>query len=155
MECILAVIWWWFLMRNTHGLRKTRLYRIWANIKTRCYNHNDPHFQRWGAKGITVCDEWKDDFKAFYDWAMSNGYEEHLTIDRIDNDKGYSPDNCRWATVKEQNQNKKKVRFITYNGKTQTIPEWTKELGLGKETIRERLKRGWSESEAIEGKRVM
>ena len=137
----------------THGKRKTRLYRIWANIKTRCFNKNDPHYPRWGARGITVCDEWKNDFKAFYDWSMRNGYQDNLTIDRIDNKLGYSPYNCRWITLAEQNKNRGCVRFITYNGRTQTIPEWTKELGLGKETIRERLKRGWSEVESIAGKR--
>ena len=138
-----------------HGLRKTRLYRIWANIKTRCYNQNDPHFKRWGARGITVCDEWKNDFKSFYDWSMSNGYSDELTIDRIDNNGNYEPSNCRWVSVYEQNKNKRNVKFITYNGKTQSIVEWTHELGLGKETIRERLKRGWSETECIEGKRVI
>ena len=136
-----------------HGKRKTRLYRIWSNIKTRCFNKNDPHYPRWGARGIVVCDEWKNDFKAFYDWAMRNGYQDDLTIDRIDNDGNYTPLNCRWITGAEQSKNRRCVRFITYNGKTQTIPEWTKELGLGKETIRERLKRGWSDIESITSKR--
>ena len=138
-----------------HGQRRSRLYRIWANMKTRCFNPNDPHFPRWGGRGITVCDEWKDNFGLFYQWSMSHGYSENLTIDRIDNEKGYCPENCRWITPEEQNRNKRNVRFITYNGKTQTIGQWTKELNLGKETIRERLKRGWSETEAIEGKKVM
>lgn len=141
------------MQRHKHGLRRTRLYRIWANVKTRCLNQNDPHYGRWGAKGITICEEWKNDFKAFYDWSMANGYRDDLTIDRIDNDGNYEPSNCRWATVEEQNRNKPNVRFITYGGKTQTIGQWTQELHLGKETIRERLKRGWSETEAIEGKR--
>lgn len=96
----------------THGKRHTRLYRIWANMKTRCLNPNDPHFPRWGARGITVCDEWKDNFQVFYDWAMSNGYEDHLTIDRIDNDKGYSPDNCRWATMTEQRHNRRDCKGV-------------------------------------------
>lgn len=102
-----------------------------------------------------ICDEWRDDFQAFYDWSISHGYTDELTIDRIDNNKNYTPDNCRWSTVAEQNRNKRNVRFITYKGLTKTIPEWTKELQLGKETIRERLRRGWSEKEAIEGKRVV
>lgn len=140
---------------HLHGLRNSRLYRIWTNIKTRCYNAKDPHYSRWGGRGIVMCDEWKDDFKSFYDWAMSNGYSDDLTIDRIDNDGNYEPSNCRWVTAKEQSKNKRNVRFITYNGKTQTIPEWTKELGLGKETIRERLKRGWSDEEALIGKKVV
>lgn len=135
-----------------HGLRKTRLYNIWSNIKTRCYNVNDSHHKRWGAKGVVMCDEWRNDFKAFYDWAMSNGYSDELTIDRIDGTGNYEPTNCRWVTLAENNRNKPHVRYITYNGKTQTIGQWTKELGLGKETIRERLKRGWSETEALIGR---
>lgn len=135
-----------------HGLRKTRLYRIWSNIKTRCYNVNDTHYKRWGAKGVVMCDEWRNDFKAFYDWAMSHGYSDELTIDRIDNNKGYEPTNCRWVTLAENNRNKPHVKYITHNGKTQTIGQWTKELGLGKETIRERLKRGWTETEALMGR---
>ena len=138
-----------------HGLRKTRLYRIWSNIKTRCYNEKDPHFERWGKRGILMCEEWETNFKSFYDWAIENGYNDDLTIDRIDNDGNYEPNNCRWVTIKYQNRNKRNVKFITYKGETKTIPEWTKEIGLGKETIRERLKRGWSESEAIEGKKVI
>lgn len=139
----------------THGLRKHRLYTIWANIKTRCYNVSDPHYKRWGAKGIKMCDEWRNDFKAFYDWSINNGYSDELTIDRIDNNGNYDPSNCRWVTLAENNRNKSKVRFINFNGRTQTIGQWTKELGLGKETIRERLKRGYSDCEAITGKRVI
>ena len=135
-----------------HGKRKTRLYRIWANIKTRCYNERDPHFERWGNRGITMYAAWKDNFQNFYDWAISHGYKEGLSIDRINNDGNYEPSNCRWATAKEQNRNKRNVKFITYGGKTQTIPEWTKELHLGKETIRERLKRGYTDYEALFGR---
>lgn len=93
-----------------HGLRNTRLYRIWANMKTRCYNTNDNHYERWGGRGITMCDEWKNNFKPFYDWAMTNGYSDDLSIDRVDNNGNYEPNNCRWATVKEQNNNKRNVK---------------------------------------------
>ena len=85
----------------------TRLYGIWRGIKRRCLNPNYHHFKNYGGRGITVCDEWLESFKSFYDWAMSNGYQDDLSIDRIDNDKGYDPSNCRWVTMAEQNKNKR------------------------------------------------
>ena len=90
-----------------HGKRITRLYRIWVCMKNRCYQQSYHAFKHYGGRGITVCGEWLNDFQAFYEWSMANGYKENLTIDRIDNDKGYSPSNCRWVTMKEQNKNKR------------------------------------------------
>lgn len=92
-----------------HGGRKTKLYNIWAQMRQRCTNPNHRRYSDWGGRGITVCEEWND-FVVFRDWALSNGYQEGLSIDRKDNDKGYSPDNCRWSTSKEQNNNKRKYR---------------------------------------------
>lgn len=99
-------------LNKHHGSSKTRLYRIWAGMKDRCYRPKHVHYKHYGGRGITICDEWLHDFTAFRDWALKTGYDESAprgvcTIDRIDNDKGYSPDNCRWVTMKEQRHNQR------------------------------------------------
>ena len=97
----------WKLKKNN-----PRLYSIWTNMKTRCFNSNSPSYKDYGSRGITVSDEWKNDFKAFYDWSMSHGYQENLTIDRIDVNGNYEPSNCRWATILEQANNKRNNVFV-------------------------------------------
>jgi len=128
-------------------------------MKTRCYNKNSAHYKRYGARGITICNDWLNSFKAFYDWSMNNGYAEDLTIDRKNNDGNYEPSNCRFITSYKQASNKSTTHLLTFNGKTQCVKAWTEERGLGKETIRERLKRGWTVEDAIltqaNGKKVI
>jgi hypothetical protein len=103
---------------KTHGLVGTRLYNTWTNMKDRILNPKNKHYNDYGGRGITICDEWKNDAKAFYNWAMSNGYSEELTIDRIDNDGNYEPSNCRWTTqnIQARNQRIRKNNKSGYKG---------------------------------------
>lgn len=126
----------------SHGLSKTRLYSVWCAMKERCNNPHNKSYQRYGARGITVTSEWQYSFETFYAWAMDNGYADGLTIDRIDNNRGYSPDNCRWVTVAQQNRNYSRNHLITYNGKTQCIADWEKDTGIKRSTILWRMKSG-------------
>lgn len=128
---------------------KTRLYRIWINMKTRCYNKNAPNYKKYGFKGITIHKEWINNFKAFQEWSLSNGYADDLTIDRIDCTKGYEPSNCRWTTYKQQARNKTKNKLITYNGETHCISEWGEILGVDYRNIWQRLKNRLSIADAL------
>lgn len=134
---------------TTHGLSKTRLYRIWDNMKSRCNNPKVNCYENYGGRGISVCKEWMDNFESFYKWSMENGYSDNLTLDRIDNDGNYMPSNCKWTTTKEQSRNKRVNVFITYNGKTMTQKDWSIELGGSASLVPNRLRRGWSEAEAV------
>lgn len=127
-----------------HGLYYTRLHTTWVNMKSRCYNCKDERYSSYGERGIAVCDEWRDNLNEFYNWAMANGYSDDLTIDRIDVNGDYCPENCRWIPMAEQSRNRRINRFLTHNGKTMLISDWAKETGIGRTTIDARLKRGWS-----------
>lgn len=116
-----------------------RLRRIWHSMKSRCYNKNAINFKYYGARGITICSEWLLDFSNFKRWAVANGYNDALTIDRINLSKGYSPENCRWVSMQTQNSNKSNCRHITYNGETKTVAEWAKVVGITERGLTKRL----------------
>ena len=116
--------------RRTHGNRNSRLYRIWSEMKGRCVNENCKAYKYYGGKGVTVCKEWFDSFQVFYDWAMDNGYQDNLTIDRIENDGNYEPSNCRWITLSEQQSNRSNNRRLKYDGETHNIKEWAEKYGV-------------------------
>ena len=122
-----------------HGKYKTRLYSIYAAMKDRCFNKKSRAYKYYGGRGITVCDEWKNDFMNFYNWAISNGYKDDLSIDRIDVNGNYEPNNCRWATYLQQANNTRKCVYIEYNNEKHTISEWARILHIDKETMRARL----------------
>ena len=137
--------------KNTkHGCCGTRIYRIYNNMIVRCFNQNARSYQDYGGRGITVCDKWSHNFQAFYDWAMANGYADNLTLDRIDVNGNYEPLNCRWATKKEQANNTRRNRMITYNNKTQTIKQWADEYGINYPKLKDRInKLHWTIERAL------
>lgn len=136
-------------LRRTHGMTNTRLYAIWSNMKSRCENPKNIEYAAYGGRGISVCKEWHK-FEAFYHWAISSGYRDNLTIDRINVNNGYLPGNCRWASSAEQSLNRTDNHFITAFGKKQTIKEWSLESGLKYDTIERRINQyGYTPEEAV------
>jgi hypothetical protein len=123
-----------------HGLCKSKTYSIWNSMRNRCNNKNGKFYSYYGGRGITVCHEW-DNFNNFY--ADMGECPQYMTIDRIDNNKGYSKENCQWATRTEQQNNRNVCRFITWNGETHTITEWSRKTGIHHNTITERFNKGW------------
>ena len=114
-----------------HGMTGTRIYRIWKAMRNRCLNVNNKNYKQYGGRGINICDEWLDDdgFLNFYEWSMKHGYADNLTIDRIDVNGDYTPNNCRWITQHEQTRNKRNTINITAHGKTMCLADWTAKYG--------------------------
>ena len=134
----------------THGLSKTRLYGIWHGIEQRCNNPNNKAYRFYGGRGINVCKEWLEDFMAFYRWAISNGYEDNLTLDRKDNNGHYDPSNCRWATRRMQSNNTRTTTFIEINGVTKSISEWSEISGISRNGLRNRIRMGLKGEELLQ-----
>ena len=141
----------------THGMtqqkvnenRIPRIYRTWANMKTRCNNPNTKYYNHWGGRGIKVCEEWAESFEAFFSWAMANGYQDDLQIDRIDNDGDYEPGNCRWVDSDQNANNKRSSLIIEYQGERHTAAEWARITGISQKAIYTRHKAGKSPKEIL------
>lgn len=135
------------LRRNyRHGMSKSALFIRYYHIKNRCYNPNSEFYHCYGGRGIKMCPEWlgENGLINFAEWALKNGFKENLTIDRINNDGDYAPDNCRWTTNKIQSNNRNNNVHITFNGETHTISEWSDIVGIRAKTLYNRRKQGWS-----------
>lgn len=126
-------------MMTTHNLTHTKLFKVWRGIIDRTLYPSNKKYKNYGGRGITICCEWLKDFKAFYDWATNNGYKEGLTIDRIDVNGNYEPNNCRWVNWKTQQNNRRNNHYITYNNETHTMKEWSELLGINYTTLSMRI----------------
>lgn len=136
---------------KTHGESKTRLYSIYRGMISRCYCENSGEFYKnYGGRGITVCDAWKSSYENFRDWALNNGYSDELTIDRIDVNGNYCPENCRWITMKQQARNKRKTIRLTYHGVTKSAYDWGEIIGVSGRVLDNRKRKGWSDEDCIE-----
>lgn len=124
-----------------HGCSKSKLYKVYYAMLERCYNKNYKRYSDYGARGITVSKDWLKSFVSFKSWAEENGYQEGLTLDRIDNNKGYSSDNCRWVTYKVQGNNSRKCHYLEYKGIRKTLKQWSEDLGINYSTLRNRINR--------------
>jgi hypothetical protein len=135
---------------GSHGLTGTALWNVHRGMKERCYNPNSKSFQHYGRRGIGICPEWRDDLARFAEWALSNGYEAGLEIDRRDNDGDYSPENCRWISHKRNCNNTRGNTLVTIGGVTATLAEWSDRSGIpGKYIGRRIAKLGWTPEDAV------
>ena len=136
-------------MEESYKRTQKRLRAIYKNMIRRCYDEEAKDYKYYGAKGVKVCFSWKSSFASFCIWSLQNGYENDLTIDRKDNNKGYCPENCRWVPMSVQNRNKSQTRKINIGGRTMCLKDWCKELGLNYDMVSMRIHRGMNEKEAL------
>ena len=135
-----------------HEVRFQKLYSVWHNMVDRCVREKHPQYHRYGGRGITVCEEWRGDYSAFHEWSINNGYKHEpmpsgrnkWSLEREDNSKGYSPDNCKWVTSKQQSRNTTHNRILNFNGEQHTLAGWAEITGLSWRRIQQRLMRGWT-----------
>jgi hypothetical protein len=133
---------------HTTERRRSRTHRAWSGMKNRCYNANDRTFTRYGARGVSVCQEWRESFEAFLR-DMGEHPGKGYSLDRIDSAGHYTPDNCRWATAREQCNNRRVTRFLTYKGETMPLADWARRLGCDHRTLHKRIDHGWSVDDVI------
>lgn len=129
--------------------QNTQLYNVWRNIKYRCTSKTCKVYKHYGGRGITMCNEWKNDYNSFYEWAITNGYKRGLSIDRIDVNGNYEPSNCRWATQKQQSNNTRKNVYLNIDGEKLTITQLAEKKGIPLSTLYNRLSRGMNIEEAL------
>ena len=128
---------------RTHGLTNTKLFNVWQSMRDRCYCVTDNVYKHYGGRGIVICEEWKNDFKRFYEWSMANGYKEGLSIDRIDVNGNYEPTNCRWVDRYVQANNRRNNHMVYYRNKAYTLTQLAREHGMIATTLKHRLDSGW------------
>lgn len=130
-------------------VKNHRLYTIWIDLRRRCYNKKRKNYRFYGAKGIRVCEEWKNNFENFQDWALKNGYNDTLTIERIDIKDDYKPSNCRWATIKEQNNNMSTNHIVEYKGKRYTLSQLAQKYNLSYSLVKNRIRNNWNVEDIV------
>lgn len=140
--------------KKKHGHYGTRIYKTWSGIKNRCLNKKNKQYKNYGGRGITICEEWKNDFMSFYNWAIQNGYKDNLTIDRIENNGNYEPSNCRFISNSAQQRNRRNNRIIEYNGEKNCMVEWADKFGISDNALYMRLYSGWSIERALTSKKT-
>jgi hypothetical protein len=138
-------------INQTHGVSGTRLYRIWKHMITRCYDKDSGNYRNYGARGITVCAEWRSSIIVFYNWSLANGYAPKLQLERQNNNLGYSPNNCCWVTPKKNNRNRRNNHLLTAFGETKTLVEWSEDSRciVSQNTLHYRIKAGMTAKQAI------